>query len=129
MASATSTTGLCRNRRTRRAFTLVELSVSMTVGSLFIAMIMGAVVMQTRFSTAVGNYELMNRSGTIAMRQFESDMRQTRSLLATPSYANGYDPSRISVDVATGVDTDGKVTRETVTYTYDATAGCLYREQ
>lgn len=103
--------------------------VSLTIGSMLIAMVMSAVVLQCRMSAAVGNYEVASRQGRIAMKQFECDMRQARNLLATTDYANGYDPARVNMEIITGVAADGTAIRGTASYYYNATTQTLYREQ
>lgn len=132
MASATIITGRSLNERhrPRRAFTLVEVLVSAFVGSILAGMVMSAVVVQTKLGASVGNYEEMNRQGRIVLKTFESDMRQARTLLATPSSTNGYDGARTNVEVVTRIDlNDGSIARDTVCYGYDAEAGTLWREQ
>jgi prepilin-type N-terminal cleavage/methylation domain-containing protein len=129
MASATSTTFRYRSSGFRAGFTLVEMMVSLTVGSILIAMVMSAVVVQCRMSAAVGNYEVASRQGRIAMKQFECDIRQAKNLLATPDHANGYDPTRVNMEIVTGVAADGTAIRSTVAYYYNAATRTLYREQ
>lgn len=59
----------------RRGFTLVELMISSGIFVVMISLVMGMVVMQSRFGVSLGHYADMNEYSRKAMTRFEKDMR------------------------------------------------------
>lgn len=103
--------------------------VSAVLGSILMAMILGVVVTQTRLCASVGNYEEMNRQGRIVLKSFESDIRQARTLLPTPSASNGYDVAQVNIEVVKKLNPDFTPLSEKISYGYDAAKKTLWREQ
>lgn len=124
MASATSTTA----RFSKNGFTLPEVLISMSIGCVLIALVLSLSVIQGRLCLSLGDFELANRQSRIAMKQFESDIRQARTILPTENKQSGFDPMIIKLETIIGFDAEGDPIKEIVTYSYNTTKKSLERQ-
>lgn len=71
-----------REKRARRAMTLVELMIAVAIGTLTLAVVAILYVFATRSFAALGNYDVLNQESLIALDTMSRDMRQARALTA-----------------------------------------------
>lgn len=64
----------------RKGFSLVELMVAVTEGSIVMALVLGIFTASIVVGTSVGNYADMHERNKIAIAAFESDLRETQRL-------------------------------------------------
>jgi prepilin-type N-terminal cleavage/methylation domain-containing protein len=99
----------------RRAFTLVETMIALSVGVLVLGAATGSLVFFARGTASVGNYQEMNMTGRWALETFASDSRMAADVLEATS-------ARVSLEV---YDADGGT--ETVVYAYHPETGAFTR--
>lgn len=115
-----------RTRRSRRAFTLVEIIVSVTIGALLMATVLSVIILQAKLSTGIGNYADMNAASRQALSLFEREMRTAQSI-------NIMEQNKVEGTFITAVtksqldDTTPTYEKHVITYTYDENAKTLVR--
>lgn len=103
----------------RRAFTLSEVLISVTVGAVLITLLMGMVVTHARLAVATGNYAEMNEENRRALTLFDNDMRAASDVL---EMRDDY----VRVSAITGLRA-GVPKSDTIEYTYDPKAATFSR--
>ncbi|MDB6111979.1 MAG: hypothetical protein JWR69_3729, partial [Pedosphaera sp.] len=99
-----------------RGFTLFEMVIAMGAGGLFFAAVGSMMLFSGKSSAVLGNYVDLDRTSRNALDKMTTEMRQANRLI-------GYATNQLqfeNVDVSTGVT-------NTLTYTYNSTAGTLSR--
>jgi prepilin-type N-terminal cleavage/methylation domain-containing protein len=109
-----------RPRPSRRGFTLVEVMISATLGTIILAAVLSAFLMLGRSGYNAANYSIMEAEARRALEQFSSDARMANNLVWNSS-------TSVTLRVVTGGSS------QLVTYAYDSsssgeTAGCFYRK-
>ncbi len=102
--------------RRQRAFTLVEIIITLGVASIFMTVLMSSFVFMGRSSMALGNYQEFSQQGRHFLEVFGRDCRMTRDVLALSSTG-----ITMSVQFPDGV--------RTVIYSYNSNTGDLNRTE
>ena len=109
-----------RPLRAPRGFTLVEVMISATLGTIILAAVLSAFLMLGRSGYNAANYSIMEAEARRALEQFSADARMANNLTWNSS-------TSVTLRVVTGGSS------QLVTYAYDSsssgeTAGCFYRK-
>lgn len=115
----TTTTDLFKKARSlgrgRRAFTLTEVLITLTLCGIVLAASTGSLLFLAKTTKGLGNYQEMNMSSRFTLEDFGSDARMTVDI-------NSATASAVSLEV---YDASGGIS--TVVYAYDADAGTFSR--
>ncbi|MDQ8186109.1 prepilin-type N-terminal cleavage/methylation domain-containing protein [Pelagicoccus sp. SDUM812002] len=99
----------------RRAFTLVEVLVTVSLCGLVLAISTGSLLFLAKTTKGLGNYQDMNMASRFTLEDFGSDARMTVDV-------NSATATRVSLDV---YDSTGGIS--TVVYAFDAVTGTFSR--
>lgn len=102
-------------KHSRKAFTLVEVLVAMTLSGLVLAIATGSLLFLAKSTQGLGNYQEMNMVSRFTLEQFGSDARMTATV-------NSATASNVSLEVYNSTGTT-----DTVVYSFDSSAGTLSR--
>jgi Tfp pilus assembly protein PilW len=105
-----------KSPQSRKAFTLVELLIGMTISTLVVAGVMSTLLVFTRTSIRVSNYEQMEAEATRGLEYLSRDSRMAQSL-ATNAPA-GDAATRNITSVTLTIPQDGTTAMRTVTYRF-----------
>ena len=117
----------------RHGFTLVELMISSGIFVVMISLVMGMVVMQSRFGVSLGHYADMNEYSRKAMTRFEKDMRLV--LNVEPGFSDTEVKANLLSPATVAAVVKGPLPVTRVAYAYvpapspGASGGKLYRRQ
>jgi Tfp pilus assembly protein PilW len=113
MDSLAKTNPLRAPRGFRKGFSLVELMVAATEGSILTALVLGIFTTSVIVSVSVGNYSDMHDRNKVVMTKFERDFREASRLTA-------FSATGTTAEVLTISDlTNGTGTTSSVIYAYD----------
>jgi Tfp pilus assembly protein PilW len=110
------TTSTIHSKAGRRAFTLVEVMIAASLGTMILAGIMSTFLMLGRSGANIANYSMMEAESRRALEEFSQDLRMANAITWNS-------PTSITITVPNNyVPTLG-----VVTYAYDSTAKIFYR--
>jgi prepilin-type N-terminal cleavage/methylation domain-containing protein len=110
------TTSTIHSKAGRRGFTLVEVMIAASLGTMILAGIMSTFLMLGRSGANIANYSMMEAESRRALEEFSQDLRMANAITWNS-------PTSITITVPNNyVPTLG-----VVTYAYDGTAKTFYR--